>query len=116
MLPEKKQQEFLDKLEDEKIYHKFISQLNKDFALANIDVHFSNTLRSAELVKNLNLEISNLLQNNYDSYLALIYRIDISENKLKYLQTDNFEELTMEITHLIIERELLKIWLKSKFQ
>jgi hypothetical protein len=116
MLPDKRQQDLFDKLKNEKMYYQLINQLNKDFALSNIQVQFSTTQKSSQLIKDLSLAISNLLKNNYDSYLALIYRVDISENKLRNLQTNNFETLVQQITFLILERELLKVWLKSKFQ
>ncbi|SDX70419.1 hypothetical protein SAMN05444411_10885 [Lutibacter oricola] len=98
----------------EDLYLKLIAQLNKDFYLANIDFSFSEENNVEPFIVKLQEKISNLFYNNYDSYLNLIYRIDVSEKEMLRVN-GNSETFITQITLLILKREAQKVWFKSKF-
>lgn len=107
--------ELLIKLESNRLYTKLIEQLNKDLQMSNLDYKFETTIIPAELKKMLNELLNNLIKNNYDDYLNLLYRIDISEQTLLKLKPKSIEDTIEQITYLILKREAQKVWLKQNF-
>lgn len=64
----------------------------------------------AELKEKLTQHINDLIQNNFEKLLTLLYRIDVNEKKLKQLlQQNQNENAGGLIAQLIIERQLEKI-------
>ncbi len=88
-----------------------VTALNHSFAL-QLPEHIS----VEELHKNLADHINDLIKNNFETLVALLYRIDISEEKLKLHLMDNpNEDAGKIIAALIIERLLQKAAAKKKF-
>ncbi len=59
--------------------------------------------------------IDHLIRVNFDKLLTLLYRIDVSESKLKQLLKEHPEEDAAKIiASLIIERQVQKIKLRNK--
>ena len=105
----------MQNIQKENLYAKTIHQLNKDFQLANIDKNISPSLAPLDLKKELNSFILDLLTNNYDGYLNLLYRIDVSENELRKISSKILTETIEEISFLILKREFQKVWLKKRY-
>jgi hypothetical protein len=67
-----------------------------------------------ELYKILSAYINLLIKNNFELLVSLLYKIDVSEEKLKYLLLDNpNEDAGKIIATLIIDRQKQKIILKK---
>ena len=115
MLPVQNTLELLNKVEFENLYQQLISQLNKDFQLSNLDESIELSLTPVKLKEILRKIILNLLTNNYDDYLNLMYRIDVPEKELATLKAENLETTINQITFLILKREYQKVWFKNKF-
>jgi hypothetical protein len=64
-----------------------------------------------ELLKEkLSMHINHLIQDDFEKLVALLYRIDVSEAKLKKMMNDNREvNAGSIIADLIIERQQQKI-------
>jgi len=105
----------LQNIQKENLYTQTIQQLNKDFQLANIDKSFSVLIEPIDLKKELNKFIKNLLINNYDGYLNLLYRIDVSEKELRKISDKMLTETIEEISFLILKREFQKVMLKKRY-
>lgn len=114
MLPIQNVIELLQKVEVEDLYQNLILQLNKDFQLSNLNESFELSLTSIKLKERLSNTILNLLTNNYDDYLNLMYRIDVSEKELATLKSENLETTIEQVTFLILKREYQKVWFKNK--
>ncbi len=86
--------------------------VNKIFALSNeIDERNTETLRE-ELIHLIN----NLINNDFNSLIQLLYRIDVDENKLKEnLKQREGADTASLITDMIIKRQLQKIKYGKKF-
>ncbi|NLP57700.1 hypothetical protein [Lutibacter sp. B1] len=54
-----------------------------------------------------------LITNNYDNYLNLLYRIDVSEKELSKITGNNLTETVEQITFLILKRVYQKVWFKN---
>ncbi|MDO9274349.1 MAG: hypothetical protein Q7T92_02235 [Lutibacter sp.] len=105
----------LKSIEVENLYVRLIAQLNKDFQLANVAVSFNITNSPVQLKKQLFAVLLNLITNQYDDYLTLLYRIDVPENELAKLMNDNLTGSIEDITYLVLKREYQKVWLKQNF-
>ena len=89
-------------------------------------IHILNTELNAELPQDISEEnllqrlsefINHLIQTNFQQLVLILYRVDVSENKLKQLlQKDSDEDAAVIISKLIIEREIQKINSRSLFR
>jgi hypothetical protein len=116
MLPE-----FLDSkvlfqtAQKEQLYLKLVAQLQKDFALSNIDIDLSSDIKPAELKTILNEKIYYLILEKFTEYLNLLYVIDVPEKAFKEIRVTDVVEVAEQVTFLILKRELQKIRLKAKY-
>lgn len=61
--------------------------------------------------------ISDLVENNFEKLIHILYRLDISESKLKQLLKEKIQNNAgMLIADMIIERQLQKINQKKEFR
>ena len=87
-------------------------QLEAIFAIKELDV-----LRSESVYAELSAFINKLLLTNFERLVQLLYRIDVSEMRLKSLLKDNpKEDAGNIIASLIIERQAQKIISKQQFK
>lgn len=86
-----------------------VSQIKKDLSIFDLDIVFSGNEKTAysELKDQLIILFKDLLNRDTEKVFTLLYRIDVSENKLKQAPVSiPFEEY---IAELVLERELLKV-------
>jgi len=98
----------------EELYGKLIVQLNKDFALANIEESFSDDISPETLKKELHAIVYQLIQEKFAEYLNVLYIMDVSEAKIKALDGSDVVELSGQVAFLILQREWQKVWFKNK--
>lgn len=88
-----------------------IQLLNNELA-----IEISGKLSYAELHSQLASYINRLIKNDFDKLIAYLYRIDVSEEKLKnLLQQNPREDAGNIIATLIIERQVQKIKSREHF-
>lgn len=97
------------------LYDKLVNQLNKDLALANIDLQFDSEVLPTSLKLLLHEEIFNLIQHKFMEYLNLLYIVDVSEEKIKELDGNDTVQLSENVTFLILKREWQKVYYRNKF-
>lgn len=106
----------LKKAQDELLYNKLVVQLQKDFALANIDVDISSDGIDSNTLKTTLLEkIYYLILEKFTDYLNLLYVIDVPEKAFKDIEVTDVVEVAEQVTFLILKRELQKVWFKAKY-
>ncbi|WP_462221025.1 hypothetical protein [Ferruginibacter sp.] len=89
-----------------------IQYINKDMAL-----ELPEKISFTELEEKLSAAINELIQDNFEKLVSLLYRIDVSEKKLKNLLQDHASENAGKIiAQLIIERQLEKMALRKKYK
>lgn len=93
------------------LYQKLVAQIDKDFKLTGIDYDFDN-LTPNELVICLYEVVEHLITKEYATFLNLLYRIDIPEQKVQPTDTFTLEE---NVVYLILKRQWLKVQLKIKY-
>jgi len=86
--------------------------LNKDLQLA-----LAENISLGELKERLAAYINHLINQDFQQLVMLLYRIDVSENKLRGLLNDKpNEDAGKMIAELIIERQLQKIKIRQAFK
>ena len=87
-------------------------QVQKDFQLYDEKIEFSGQHETAyvELFEQIKPIIFRMLELDASRFFSLLYAIDVDERKVKELLFGHKEsDVASEITHLILERELLKV-------
>lgn len=107
--------ELLNKVEVQNLYVQLIQQLNKDFQLANIDEYFEETIPPTDIHNTLSKILLKLINNQYDDYLNLLYRIDVPEVELLKVRSENLEESVRQVAFLLLKREAQKVWLRKNY-
>ncbi|WP_264565766.1 hypothetical protein [Flavobacterium sp. N3904] len=106
----------LQEAEKETLYVNLITQLNKDFNLANEAVDFPLSLSPNELKIQLHEKIYRLIQYKFAEYLNLLYIIDVSEEEIKKLDGSDLVILAEQVAFLILKREWQKVWFRNKYK
>ena len=79
-----------------------------------LNTQLPETLSKEGLLTTLSEYINHLIQKDFQKLVSILYRIDVSENKLKKVLENSNQEAGKIIAELIIERQLQKI--KSRQQ
>jgi len=86
--------------------------INKELA-----IELPEEIPMEELQEKLSAHINRLIQNNFEQLINLLYRIDVSETKIKsLLQIQPGTDAGDIIADLIIERQLQKIKSRQQFK
>ncbi|RKN79445.1 hypothetical protein D7Z94_14140 [Ulvibacterium marinum] len=107
--------ELLQSAENQGLYTKLVSQLEKDFGLANIPVDFSLDVEPTDLQATLHEKVYFLILEKFTDYLNLLYIVDVPERAFKEIQVTDAVEVAEQVSLLILKRELQKVWLKAKY-
>lgn len=76
----------------------------------DLRLQLATSLSLEELKEKMVIEINEMINHDFEKLVSLLYRIDVDENKMKYLlQQGQGENAATLITDLIIERQLQKI-------
>ncbi len=95
------------------ILYEMQSNLEKLFDV-NINVHQQNSIE--ELINYLSIEINSLINNNFEKLVSILYRMDVSEKKIKQLlEKNDTENAGIVIARLVVEREQQRIKTKKDF-
>jgi hypothetical protein len=93
-------------------------QVIKDFGMAGIKIEFSGNPETAyqELIAQVTPALEQLYKNNQTGFMALLYRIDVDESKVRNI-TRHFQgaEFFTQLTELVIEREFIKVLIRKLF-
>lgn len=100
---------------DEELYVALIRQLNKDFVLANLEYAIDENCNPELLKQQLEVVVAELVNNEFDSLLNLLYRVDLSEHKIIELPKEVQETYVTSISFLILKREWQKVWFRKKY-
>lgn len=98
------------------LYQKLIQQLNKDLALANVDLEFDLEVLPTSLKLMLHETVYKLVQEKFMDYLNLLYIIDVSEEKVKQLDGSDTVVMAEHVAFFILQREWQKVWFKNAYQ
>ena len=93
-------------------------QVVKDFAMLQVDLQFSGNAETAyeELYEQLEPVIRHFIERDFEKLQNVLYRIDISEEKVKAALFGIQHESTSELlTQIILKRELEKVVFRLQY-
>lgn len=93
-------------------------QTQKDFQLYDEKIEFTGNKDTAyeELFDQIKPIIFRMLELDSTRFFSLLYAIDVDEKKVRALLLGDEEvDVAVELTHLILERELLKVATRKLF-
>lgn len=92
--------------------NELVQQVNKELAIT-----LSEKISMEELHSQLAIHINELILHHFEQLISLLYRIDVSEAKIKsFLSRQTNENAGNIISTLIIERQLEKIKSRQQFR
>lgn len=104
----------IEKAESHHLYNKLIIQLNKDLTLGLVDLELDLDILPTSLKYVLHEKLQDLIDKNYETFLNLLYIIDVPEERINSIQANSTFEFANEVTFLIVQREWQKVWFKNK--
>ncbi|WP_275315445.1 hypothetical protein [Tenacibaculum bernardetii] len=105
----------LVKAVNEKLYANLITQLNKDFSLANLAINLTKNSTPTTLKDELTKVIKHLILADLNSYKNLLYIIDITETMTYKKEASNIDTYTESIVFLILKRVWKKVWFRANY-
>jgi Uri superfamily endonuclease len=101
--------EKISKMENEE---QLIDSLKKD-----LQIDLATKISLEKIKEKLVAHIDYLINNNFEELINILYRVDVSEAKLKTLLKENSDSIAANtIADLIIERQLQKIKTREQFK
>jgi hypothetical protein len=91
----------------------------KDFQVGDDDslIPVVDVINFEELKKYLTEKLAYLLEHKYDNLINILYKIDVSEEKLSELFSySNRESIPENLAELIIERQLQKVKFRQRYK
>ena len=102
-----------DTKEKEMLPH-IIRQINKDLQLSGYQYEIDEKSTAQQLITDLGNIIQKLLHTDFSGLLNLFYRMDITESLLLKMMNESPEDLTPNLTLLVLKKEWMKVWLRNK--
>lgn len=102
-------------IKDASLYENLINQLVKDFELSGFVLKIDITSSPQELLTELQYQVYQLMLHNFDGFLQLLYRVDVSEHAIQSDKTQDIDEMTQKATYVILKREWQKVYFKNQF-
>ncbi len=91
------------------------TDLLKDVLASSFDLAISDLVSEAKIIEALTLRVEELIAGNPDQLFSMLYRLDISEKRIKAAMAQD-QEVTKKIAVLIYERQLEKIISRNQFR
>ena len=91
--------------------HELIHTLNND-----LELQLPQVISEDNLLHKLSEFVADLIENNFQRLILLLYKLDISEKKLRQLLMETDEDAAVLIARLIIERETQKVITRNSFR
>jgi len=107
--------DILEKAKSDRLYKQIVVQLQKDFALANIEFKITDTITANNLVKMLQEKLYRLLLDSFDEYLNFLYVVDVKEKDFKTVESSDIVQISKQVGFFILQREFQKVWYKNQF-
>jgi hypothetical protein len=109
-------EQFMNRAE---IVRETAAQIMKDFGMFGIEITFSGEVENAydELHRQLTVQISGMVQTNYEKLLSVLYQVDITEREIAKaeLELPHYNHIEI-IAHQVIARELKKVLWRRYFK
>lgn len=90
-------------------------QVQKDFSMEALDLEPAQIATLDAIYDIIYLEITKYIQQDFNAVMRLLYRIDISENKVQKQMALMPDDTAAALSTLIVKREIQKVVLRKQF-
>ncbi|MBG6133642.1 hypothetical protein IWQ47_005114 [Aquimarina sp. EL_43] len=105
--------QLIDEVSNSDLYPQFLAQLQKDLNRAGIDYDIKSKTPQ-DLFSEVAYLLVEKLQNAFNEYLNLLYAVDVSETKIRSLDSEDSVDIAEYAAYLILKREWQKVWYRNK--
>jgi hypothetical protein len=103
------------KAESQGLKNELIRQLNKDLSMSGLEVSIAEELPPGEIVQKLKVILESLVRDNFQGFLNLLYRADVSQSKMSQSES-SFSDYIERSTYELLKREWQKVWIRNKIR
>ena len=107
--------ELIQQMSKTSLYKEVVLQLQKDFEMCGLTIDLDEFVLPGEFVKRVHQEILMLLKHSFDTYLQLLYRVDLPEEAMNF-NIQDVDSIAQKATFYILQREWQKVKLRISFE
>lgn len=100
---------------EEGLYQDLLIQIIKDFELSGLTITLDQSISPADLLSELHHQVLQLIHNNFDGFLQLLYRVDIAESTMQSFELQKSDDIAKKTTFAILQREWKKVYFRRKY-
>ena len=108
--------QLFSKAEAQGLEKHLIRQLNKDLSLSGVRASIPEDFTPGEVVTRLKEILEGLLHDDFQGFLNLLYRADVSQAKMGQSEESSFTEYIENSTYQLLKREWQKVWIRNKIR
>lgn len=105
----------LSLIANEGLYQDLLNQITKDFELSGLTITLDQSISPADLLNELHHQILQLIHNNFDGFLQLLYRVDIPEQTMQSFELQKSDKIAKKTTFIILQHEWKKVYFRRKY-
>jgi hypothetical protein len=90
-------------------------QIHKDFSLEGLNIEYDVFDDLNRMYQKVYVQVTHFVQNDFNALMRLLYRIDISEEKVQRQMDLIPDDTARAISELILKREIQKVVLRKQF-
>lgn len=108
--------QLLVEAEAQGLQEELVRQLNKDLSMSGVQVSIDEGRPAGEVVSSLKGILMDLIRDDFQGYLNLLYRVDVPQSKMVASPETDFTEYVERSTYELLKREWQKVWIRNKIQ
>ena len=114
--PAEKGLQLFSKPESRGLKEELIRQLNKDLSMSGVDATLEEELSPGEVVDSLKVILEGLVRDDFQGFLNLLYRVDVSQSKMSRSEESTFSEYIDRSAYELLKREWQKVWIRNRIR
>ncbi len=114
--PDDKELQLFSKPESKGLKEELIRQLNKDLSMSGIDASIAEELSPGEVVDSLKDILQGLVRDDFQGFLNLLYRVDVSQYKMRRSDESTFSDYIDRSAYELLKREWQKVWIRNRIR
>ncbi|MGA9271714.1 MAG: hypothetical protein WBV45_13925 [Lutimonas sp.] len=114
--PEEMGLQILAEADSQGLEKELIRQLNKDMSMSGLELSIAEGLPPEKVVQRLKQILEGLVRDDFQGFLNLLYRADVSQSKMSRSEEGSFSDYIDKSTWELLKREWQKVWIRNKIR
>lgn len=111
-----KSHQLLEKANERGLIEELTKQLNKDLSMCGLNFFIPENLVPGEIVESLKDILEDLVKDDFQGFLNLLYRVDVPQSRMRQSEESTFADYIDKCAHELLKREWQKVWIRNKIQ